>query len=115
MCRLTTNIPNSFCEYYYRQMPPATSLPIHCACFVLVLLADTSNHRPRTGREALIFCWSLLVTVGWTDLHESRNEAHIRECEFPVQRIDNRPVGKTRETSIESAIKDFLIFPGSVL
>src|SRR6516165_7368245 len=71
MCRLTSNTPNSFCEYYYRQMPPATSLPIHCACFVLVLLADTSNHRPRTGREALIFCWSLLVTT---------NRGRIQQC-----------------------------------
>ena len=28
------------------------------------------------GREALIFCWCLLVHVGLANLHETRNQVH---------------------------------------
>ena len=39
--------------------------------------------RREEGREPRIFCWLLLLVVGLANLHETRNQVHIRDSEFP--------------------------------
>lgn len=37
----------------------------------------------QVGREALIFCWFLLVFVGLPEIYESRNQVYV----LPYQRL----------------------------
>src|SRR5690348_7822640 len=54
------------------------SLTAPVACFVLVLSAETSNHRHRKRRErTLIFCWLLLLHAHLIRLpRDSKQSAH---------------------------------------
>ena len=44
--------------------------------FVRVVSKNTVIHPVEVRREALIFCWLLLIGVNRADLHETRNETY---------------------------------------
>jgi hypothetical protein len=51
---------------------------------ILVLYRKTRAFMHREeGREPRIFCWLLLLVVDLANLHETRNQVHIRDSEFP--------------------------------
>src|SRR5262249_17623813 len=61
--QLTRNIQNGFWQYYIREGRSRVEMRSRCPCVVLVLSADSSNHRQRRAERGADFL--LVFGDGW--------------------------------------------------